>query len=84
MSRSLLLVLLLIAPLLLPSSLVRAQQRLARPQNLRAAGNTLSWDAVANASGYRLRWLAGGKSQFHTVTAPQTQYSFTGLSDGAT
>ncbi len=82
MSRKFLLILSPIAVFILSFSLIQAQERLA-PQNLRTAGSTVSWDAVANVSGYRLRWAPpGGQRQFHTLARSQTQYTLPGLSKG--
>ena len=75
---------LLVSTLFVSFSLAHAQHDLAKPQNLSVAGNTLSWDAVTGATGYRLRWEVGRYRWFASVSASQTQYTFTGLTVGVT
>ena len=82
MSRNIISMIMIFCTFFLFSSLVQAQERLARPQNLSVSGNTLSWDAVPNADRYRLRWRGTGAYRFETLADSQTSYTFTGLSQG--
>ena len=61
-------------------SIIQAQDRLDRPTNLQFSNDTLSWDAVDNAGGYRIRWRAGSGS-WNTANLPadQTSYDFSDL-----
>ena len=66
--------------LLLLASAIQAQDRLDTPTNLSFANDTLTWESVANADRYRLRWRAGnGPFQFATVNHPHTTYDFSAL-----
>ena len=76
-------IVLLLSSLILTALIVFSQSDLAVPANLRANGRTVSWDAVLNASGYRLRWLSeNGTLQYVETAASTTQYTFTQLTDG--
>ena len=53
--------LILLQVFILSFCLIPAQaqnQQLPRPQNPTVRDNTLSWNAVTNASGYQVRWRA--------------------------
>ena len=50
--------------------------RLPTPKSVRVTGTTLSWKAVANASGYELRWRSGG-GIWMRATLPASQTRFT-------
>ena len=55
--------------------------RLSTPKNVRVSGTTLSWKAVANASGYELRWRSdGGAWMRATLPASQTRFTIHNLS----
>ena len=56
-------------------------QQLPRPQNLTVRDNTLSWNAVTNASGYQVRWRARNRGQWNnaSVMPGMTSYKFTTL-----
>jgi len=68
---------------MLSSALIpaQAQQRLPRPINLRVNGDTLSWDAVTNASGYHVRWRAPNRRAWRLapVSPGMTSYRFVEL-----
>ena len=61
--------------LILVASIVHAQQRLDRPANLSFANDTLAWDAVENAGGYRVRWRAGN-AQWDSAYIPSSPTTF--------
>ena len=55
--------------------------RLPTPKSVRVTGTTLSWKAVANASGYELRWRSGGGTWMRaTLPASQTRFTIHNLS----
>ena len=54
--------------------------QLPQPRDLRVANDALLWDAVENASGYRVRWLAPGPRDWVTEEVAQNQFSLSGLS----
>ncbi|MCY4106199.1 MAG: fibronectin type III domain-containing protein [Chloroflexi bacterium] len=68
--------------LLSASGYAQAQNpRLSTPKNVRVSGTTLSWKAVANASGYELRWRSGGGTWMRaTLPASQTRFTIHNLS----
>ena len=68
--------------LLSASGYAQAQTpRLPTPKNVRVSGTTLSWKAVANASGYELRWRSGGGTWMRaTLPASQTRFTIHNLS----
>ena len=82
MSRRILTYLVLFLTLFFTSKVTFAQQNLAIPQNLVAVGNTVAWDAVPNASGYRLKWL-DEDGVYQEVDTPRTQFAFTQLTAGS-
>ncbi len=57
---------------------------LAEPQNLRHLwGSAVAWDAVPNATGYRLRWRhEGGKVNHDSVGKSTTQFQIPGTTVG--
>ncbi len=62
--------------LLISFSLVQAQQRLPRPQNIRVENDAAVWDSVANASGYRVEWVrAAGRLRFITEEVLHNRFS---------
>ncbi len=72
---------LLIATIFGTFTLVQAQtSQLPVPRNLRVANDALLWDAVENASGYRVRWLAPGPRDWVTEAVAQNQFSLSELS----
>ncbi len=72
---------LLIAPIFCNLFFAQAQTpQLPQPRNLRVANDALLWDAVENASGYRVRWLAPGPRDWVTEEVAQNQFSLSELS----
>ncbi len=71
----------LLVVILLTFSTTQAQNpRLPTPKNVRVSGTTLSWKAVANASGYELRWRSGGGTWMRaTLPASQTRFTIHNL-----
>ena len=75
-------IVLLLALLLCTTSIAQAQERLPAPENLRhVSGATLAWDAVSEATGYRLRWERHnvGPRNFTSVSASQTSHNLPNL-----
>ncbi|MCY4107276.1 MAG: hypothetical protein OXG02_11320, partial [Chloroflexi bacterium] len=71
----------LLVVILLTFSTTQAQNpRLPTPKSVRVTGTTLSWKAVANASGYDLRWRSGGGAWMRaTLPASQTRFTIHNL-----
>ena len=68
--------------LLLSLPAVQAQnRRLPAPRNLAVNGDTLTWNAVTNASGYQVRYRARNRGRWRnaSVMPGMLKYKFTGL-----
>ena len=71
-------------PTATPTATQTALPKLSPPQNLRVlSGNTVAWDAVADADRYRVRLDPPvGERILKRVDSPQTQYTFENLQPG--
>ncbi len=71
-------------PTATPTATQTALPKLPPPQNLRVlSGNTVAWDAVADADRYRVRLDPPvGERILKRVDSPQTQYTFENLQPG--
>ncbi len=80
MFRSLKVIILVCVSAIFSLSVAQAQQPLGQPQNVRAVGETVYWDAVANAKDYRVRWgPENGSKKTFTVPDSETYLTFIGL-----
>ncbi|MDE2636067.1 MAG: fibronectin type III domain-containing protein, partial [Chloroflexota bacterium] len=73
---------LLIATIFYNSAFAQAQQQLAWPRDFRIEADTLHWNEIAGASGYRLRWL--GRNDWITAEAAENRFSLSRFRYGST
>lgn len=63
-------------------SFVQAQQRLPWPRDFRIVDDTLHWNEIPDASGYRVRWL--GRDDWITAEAADNRFALSGFRYGST